>query len=243
MKKIVFGILALLMFWVRVQGQDMGWVIEQTPMVSAILNRVLDKAAPFTAKIILQVAGKAEATASTAMGTLEFKDGNMRCEAKLGEISSAQLTSNARSLVRQINGDIFILLTRADQKTNYLVLPGAQACLVMPLPSLKLSATESFGEENIDGHACLKDKMLVTTPLGATDEVFVWRAKDLKSFPIQVQIVDSGEVFRIVLRDAQTKPALAERFHVPVGLTRYTTIEDLLQSILLDRMKRRMGLE
>jgi hypothetical protein len=244
MKKLLVGLAAVLGLSPDGKGQDLAWLVEQAPMISMVLVQVLAQAPSFSAKVQVHVSGNADPDSSDASGTLEFQKEGMRWEAKLADITAAQLTANARSVVRQINGDQFLLLTRADQKANYLILSGAQCYLEGVLPALKLSRSkEPAGEATLQGHPCSKELLTAVRADGATNEVVVWRAKDLKSPPLQVQITDAGEFFRIRFTEAHFRTIPADRFQIPQNLAKYNSVEDLLQSVLLEKMKKRMGLQ
>ncbi len=80
-------------------------------------------------------------------------------------------------------------------------------------------------------------------PDGSTNEVLVWRTKELQNLPIQFQISSSGETLRLRLRDVRFQKIAPGRFELPAGLAKYGSVEDLVQSVLLDRVKKRIGLE
>src|SRR5262249_29869246 len=122
------------------QAQDVGWIVESSPLVSMILVKSLEKCSSFSAGVDVNISGKADPVPSSATGSLAFRGGSCRWDVKLGDIKSAQLTSNAKAVIRQINGDQFLLLTRPEEHANYLVLAQAQAYLEQPLPSLKLTS-------------------------------------------------------------------------------------------------------
>jgi hypothetical protein len=224
-------------------AQDVSWLVDEAPIVSAALVKVLEKCPPFSAEVSVNVTGKADPVPTTAAGSIDSQNGNLRWQVKLGDIRSAQLSSNAKAVVRQINGDRFLLLTRPDKHTNYLVLAGAHACLEQPLPSVKLSGKTASGTDTLDGRACSKERLRLTQPDGATNQLVLWRAKDLKNVPVQVEFSDSGQVIRVRFSNVRFQSQPGNAFDVPPGLSKYGSMEDLVQSVLLDKMKRRMGLD
>jgi hypothetical protein len=237
---ILAGLLALSLPAV---GQDVSWLLDEAPVVSMVLVKTLEKTPAFSAKVEINVSGKADPSPSAATGTIESQGGNLRWEAKLGDIRSAQLSQNARSVVRQINGEQFLVLTRSDQKANYLVLTGAQAYLEQPLPPMRLSSANSqAATERIDGRICSRERLRAVQSGGTTNEVVVWRAKDLKNLPVQIQFTDSGETVLVRFRDISVRAISTLRFQVPAGLAKYSSVEDLVQSVVVERVKKRIGL-
>jgi hypothetical protein len=227
-----------------VSGQDIGWLLEQTPTVSQILVKAFEKTAPFTARVEVSVAGKADPEVSAASAAAAFRNGSFRWDVKLKDVKSPQLSANAKSVIRQVNGEQFVVLIRPDEKVNYLLLPHAQAYLKQDFPPLKLSTTKGRSPtERLAGRECSKEKLTATPPNGEKSEVLVWRDRELKNFPVQIQITDAGEVIQLRFSDIQFRTGPPAKFAVPAGLTKYGTVEDLVQSVLLARLKKRMGLE
>lgn len=224
------------------KGQDISWMLEKAPLISAILARTIEKAPAFSAAVEVHVSSRIDPASTTAAALLQSQRGQMRWDLKLSDIKSAQLTPNTRAAVRQLNGERMLLLTRLDTNSNYLLLPGAKAYLQEELPGVRLSKAVRAGAEEVGPYHCVRER-LTSRHEGTTNHVTVWRADSLKGFPVQVQIVDGSEIFRIQFRDVKFRSIPREAFGVPAGLTRYTSFEDLTQSVLLEKLKRRMGLE
>jgi hypothetical protein len=224
-------------------GQDIGWLLDQAPVVSVVLAQALQKCPSFSAKVEVNVSGNADPSPSAASGQIASDGGNLRWTIELKDVQSAQLSAHARTVVRQINGEQFVLLTRPDQQSNYLVLPGARSYLEQPLPAVRLSRSKAqVLTERMDGHPCSKERWRVTRADGSTNEVLFWRAKDLKNLLLQLQFSDSGELIQVRFRDIKLRPLGPEYFQLPGGLAKYNSMDDLVQSVVLERVKKRMGL-
>jgi hypothetical protein len=224
-------------------GQDVSWLLDEAPVVSMVLVKVLDQCPSFSAKADIYVSGQADPSPSAATGAVEFQAGNLRWAVNLKDIASAQLSQNARAAVRQINGERFLLITRSDQKANNLVLPGARACVEQPLPAVRLAAVKSKAvTEQAAGRTCSKERLRAVRADGTANEVVVWRATDLKNLPVQIQFTDSGETIQVRFRDLSVRPIPSGQFRLSEGLSRYSSVEDMVQSVLLDRVKKRIGL-
>lgn len=237
-------ILALLLttaFGVR--AQDIAWMLEQAPVVSMVLARLLEKAPSFSARGEVQILSRAEPAPSTARGTVESKGGDLRWEINLADINSGQLSETAKTLLKQVNGDRLLLLTLRRAAVNELIFRRAGACIEQPLPQLKLSASRaSQATEVVAGHSCVRERITVRTAEGRTHDVVVWRAKDLQKLPIQVQFADGGEVIRIRFENVRLRAIQAQRFELPANLTKHETIEDMMQWVLAQKIRKRMGL-
>lgn len=225
-------------------GQDMGWLLEQTPVVSAVLLKTLDKGPAFSARAVVSVSGTADPMPSTATGRVEYVSGNLRWTVRLRDVESPQLSDTARAAVRQINGEQIQLITRSDHKANHWVLPGAKACLKQTLPTLRLSPAPKSprATDRIDGRVCTRERLRAVRPDGTTHDVVVWRANDPKDLPVQIQFTTSGETIQVNFQDMTVRTASGPPFPVPAGLSTYTSLEDLVQSVVVEKVKKRIGL-
>jgi hypothetical protein len=236
------ALLALLP-WIG-RGQDVSWAVEEAPFTSVVLLKALEKAPAFTAKVEVIVSGKDDPTPSVATGTVMYAVGKLRWDVKLADVKSPQLSQNARAVVRQINGDRFLMFTRSDLRGNYLVLTGANACLHQDLPQLKLTRTKDQARtETIDGLTCTAERWSSARAGGAACTVTTWKAKDRQGVACQIQITDTEQALKVRLKDIQFGRVPDDRFRVPEGLSKYESMEDLVQSVLLDKMKKRLGLQ
>jgi hypothetical protein len=229
-----------------VRAQDLTSLLEEAPTVAAAVAKALEKAPSFSGRVGVEVASRVErGSVSKATGTVESQSGRIRWLVKLGDIHSPHLTAHARSAVRQINGEQVLLLTRPDKAANYLVLSGCEAYLEQALPGVKLLSTTkgTAAKETLEGRVCTRESFTGKTSEGQSLNLIVWRATDLKNLPVQLQVTVGDSVFRVRFSEVRIRPVPAGVFHLPGGLSRYETVEDLVQSVLVTKMKRRMGLE
>lgn len=237
------ALLSLLLTSCAALAHDMGWLLEQAPRVSAILGKSMERYPSFTAKVEVVVSSSGETNSTAASGGLRFVKDHLRWEVNLTNIRSPHLTSNTRAAVKQLNGERMAVLTRLDQKSNYLLLLGARAYIEEPLPEIRLvTGRDRSPVEAVDGRECVRVRQTVRFPDGTTNELILWRPKEAKHPPVQFHVCIGPDRFEIKLRDVRFRALSANDFVVPQGLSRYTTLEDLVQSVVLDRLKRRMGL-
>ena len=235
-------LIALLAFTSGAHAQDIGWMLERVPVVSMVLAKSFERFPSFSARAEVKLSGKADPIPSGASGTIECGAGNLRWDVKLRDINSAQLSESARALLKRANGENLMLLTRPRLAANQLVLSGARAYVEEALPKVKLAVSRAVSNESIDGHPCVRERVTVLEEDGRTLEVMLWKATDLKRLPIQLRFTDAGEVIQVRLNNVRFREISARRFQVPVGLTKHENMEDLMQWVVVDKMRRRMGL-
>src|SRR5207302_5244975 len=87
------------------------------------------------------------------------------------------------------------MISRPDKKVAYMIYPGLQSYLENALaddeaagPDAKYEvATTELGREDVNGNACVKNKVVVTDEKGTKHEAVVWNAPDLKNFPVKMR--------------------------------------------------------
>jgi hypothetical protein len=93
----------------------------------------------------------------------------------------------------------------------------------MPLTKEDIDAFEKglklekspLGKETLDGHDCMKNKVVVTDTNGPVLQAVTWNAADLKDFPLQIEMKEKGNTVRMHFTQLQfTKPD-PQQFDVP----------------------------
>jgi hypothetical protein len=99
----------------------------------------------------------------------------------------------------------------------------------------KLEMTE-LAKETMDGHPCVKAKAVVTSKDGTKYESLVWKATDLKQFPIRIERTEGRMNVIMTFTDINLSKPGTELFDPPAGCTKYDSMQAMLQAILLKRM-------
>jgi hypothetical protein len=87
--------------------------------------------------------------------------------------------------------------------------------------------------DKVEGHHCEVQNVTVSSDDGSTTALRVWRASDLKGFPIQIAIQPDLE--RPALKLSKIRPASpgAELFAAPDGFTKYRTMQAMMSELML----------
>jgi hypothetical protein len=99
----------------------------------------------------------------------------------------------------------------------------------------KLEMTE-LAKETMDGHPCIKAKAVVTSKDGTKYESLVWKATDLKQFPIRIERTEGRMNVIMTFRDIDLSKPAPDLFEPPAGSTKYDSMQAMAQAILLKRM-------
>ena len=182
--------------------------------------------------------------AMTMPGKLSFDAGKSRFEMNMAEMKGAAMPPEAAAQMRAMGMDAIVTISLPDKKTVYLIYPGMQSYVENPLPEktagmtdddFKMETTE-LGHETVDGHECVKNKVVVTDKDGKKHESTVWNATDLKKFPVKIETAESGHKAVMHFKDVKfTKPA-ASAFEIPSDFKKYASMQTMMQEVMMKKM-------
>lgn len=167
-------------------------------------------------------------------------EGKVRTETDMTKLQGGRMPPEAVAHMQAMGMDKTVTITLPEKRTIYLIYPGLKAYCELATPAGS-SATESnrppkverteVGKETIDGHPCVKYKVVVTPGNEAPVNMLVWQAIDLKNYPIQTESeTGKGVVVTTRFQDInQSKPA-ASLFEPPSDYKRYDNVRELMMS-------------
>jgi hypothetical protein len=100
---------------------------------------------------------------------------------------------------------------------------------------LKIEITE-LGKETLEGHPCVKHKVVVTDTNGKQHESTVWNATDLKKFPVRIETGEGNAKARMNLTNVKFDKPDAKLFDPPANFTRYENVQTMMQQAVMKRM-------
>ena len=213
------------------------------PHLGGPLSKLFGDNQTFTASLEMQVTGKSGKTV-TMPGKLSYDTGKQRFDLNLADMKGGGSPPGAADQMKAMGMAENITIARPDKNIVYLVFPGMQGYVEMPMPKseraptntdFKVETTE-LGKETVDGHPCVKNKYIVTDNEGGKHESIVWNATDLKKFPVKIQTTESGdEVIMLFQNVSLAKPA-ASAFDVPSGCTKYPNMQTMIQQQMMKAM-------
>ncbi|MGO8929478.1 MAG: hypothetical protein ACLQU3_21650 [Limisphaerales bacterium] len=177
----------------------------------------------FTAKVDTQVLDAYQRQNVRLLMDFAAFEGKVRIEISLAQMQSKDLTPSKLAELKESGMERVISLFRPDKKVTYIVYPGTQSYLSMPLSKEDIDAFEKglklekspLGKETLDGHDCVKNKVVVTDAKGPVLRAVTWNASDLKDFPLQIEMKEKGNTVRMHFTQLRfTKPD-PQQFDVP----------------------------
>jgi hypothetical protein len=220
-----------------------------SPGLNAALVRFFGDITAFTAHLEIRMVDDKGAETLNAPMQFALLDGRMRGEIEIAKLKSNELPALASTAVESVGMDRVVTLVRPDNKESYLYYPSFQACIVAPiaredLEALKQPATlqkTPLGKETLNGHPCVKNKVIVSGPGGARHEAIVWNATDLKDFPLQIQTQDGADTIILRFQNVKFERPDPKLFNLPEGTVKYRNVTELTQAMVKKLLGQAIG--
>jgi hypothetical protein len=172
-------------------------------------------------------------------------DGKIRADIDMGRVKSKDMPPEAAASLKQMGMDKMVSIVRPDKKLTIIIYPTVKSYAEIPMSKedaadldkkYTLQSTK-IANETIDGHACQKNKVIVTGENGEKHEAIVWNASDLKQFPVQMQMNQPEANVVMRYNNVQLVRPNGAQFEAPAGFTKYNSVEKLMQ----DGMMKALG--
>jgi hypothetical protein len=213
------------------------------PQFSGAIDKLFGDNQSFSAALEVQMADAAGGTI-TMPGKFTFDSGKSRFEMDMTQSKGGQIPPDAAAQMKAMGMDRIVMIGRPDKKVAYMVYPGMQSYVENALSDAETTTapgdfkveTTELGKETVDGHPCVKNKVIVTGKDGTPHESTVWNATDLKNFPVKIQTTEQGREMSMLYKDiANTKPD-ASAFEPPSGYTKYDSMPAMLQAVMMKQI-------
>src|SRR5258706_2243163 len=200
--------------------------------------------ANFSANVEMDMKGGSLADSVKMPGKIAVADGKSRFEMDLTQIKSASMSESAQAQMKTMGLDKMVMISRPDKKANYMIYPNLQAHAEMAMANseaaekaseFKIEATE-LGKETVDGHPCVKVKAVVTDDKGVKSEATLWKATDLKNFPVKLEKTEDATLVTMLFKDVKFAKPEAKLFEPPADSAKYGGMQELMQGAIAKRL-------
>lgn len=177
-------------------------------------------------------------------GKIAYLEGKSRFEMDLTQAKGTPMRPEQAAQMKAMGMGEMIIISRPDKKISCLVYPGLQSHVEMPLQDgegagdltkFKVETTE-LGKETIDGHPCVKNKVVVTDDRGQKHESTVWNATDLKSFPLKIESIQNGSPVSMTFKDVKLAKPEARVFEAPANSTKYADMMQMMREGMMKKL-------
>jgi hypothetical protein len=146
------------------------------------------------------------------------------------------IPAEAVAQLKAMNMDKMVVISRPDKKVMYMIYPGLKSYVETALPDVATNEfkleTSELGKETVDGHACAKQKAVVTDSEGKKHEATVWKAADLKGVPVKIVQTEPNATITMTFKNVSTSKPAASLFEVPAEGTKYENPMALMQAAM-----------
>ena len=176
-------------------------------------------------------------------GKMSFDSGKSRFEMNMSEIKGGGLPPEAAEQMKAMGMDSMVSITRPDKNAMFIIYPGMQSYVENPLPNSGTNSPDDFkmettalGDDTVDGHSCVKNKVIITEKSGKKHESLVWNANDLKKFPVKIETTEGGHQAVMHFKNVVfTKPE-ASVFETPTDFKKYSSMQTMMQEVMMKKM-------
>ena len=200
------------------------------------LGLLFGKNTAFTATADMSVSGKKSDNMSMEMD-YAMLDGKVRTQMDMTKAKMGAKQSDGMEQMAAMGLNMIVTLVRPDKKMTYMMYPGLSGYCEFPQTiggqgtnaPPKIEKTE-LGKETIDGHPCVKNKVVITTDDGKQYEMFTWQATDMKDFPIKSEMKSGNDTITTVFKNIKLTAPPASLFEIPANLKKYGSMQEMMMS-------------
>jgi hypothetical protein len=240
MKKHTLAILSLSLVLAGSAYGQMGRM--PGPGYNSAMAKLFGDNKTFSADVEIQ-SGASDENQTTIPGKMIVDETKSRFEMNLGDAKGGRMPPSAIQQMKAMGMEKTVTISRPDLKLAYMLYPGMSAYVATPLKedttkpdSFKVESTE-LGKETVDGHPCIKNKVVVTDDRGKSHESTVWNATDMKKFPVKIVTSEGGNSATLLFKNVSTSKPDAALFNPPSDYKKY----DNSQTLMMEQMKKHMG--
>jgi hypothetical protein len=217
--------------------------------INAALTKLFGDITYFSAQADVQVLDKEQKEKVSTPMAFALLDGKVRVELDMTKMKNKDLPAGAAESMKQMGMDRVISITRPTEKSSYIIFPGLQSFVNMPLSKEEAETYEKnpklektpLGKETIDGHPCVKNKVVVTDDSGKQHEATVWNATDLKDFPLRIITTEKDDTVILRYKDVKLAKPDAKQFEKPADLKEYPDMQAMMQAVMMKMMQQGGG--
>src|SRR5262245_46974438 len=169
-----------------------------TPGWNAAMTKLFGDIKAFSARAEMRALNPSGQLAILVPMNFALLDNKVRLDIDMSRLTGPQAPPDQVALLKQMAMDRVACIVALDKKAMQLIFPSLSAYVETPLPEEEVAALSKdlklhrtpLGKETIDGHPCVKNRVIMSDGKGQNVEAVLWNATDLKDFPVQMQMND-----------------------------------------------------
>lgn len=206
-----------------------------SPGVSGSLIRLFGTNTAFTARFEYQLLGKDHQERIGIPMDFARLNHRIRVEVDMARMRNRE-QPNAVAQVKPLGMDQVVSVIRPDLGATLVMFPKLRSLVKLPMPPEEAEAFTKpgkmertrVGEEKMDGHPCVKYRVVAVDRQGQRREATVWNASDMRDFPICVATREGTDTVMMRFRQVQFVRPDAAKFEPPEGYSESASMEALM---------------
>jgi hypothetical protein len=211
----------------------------QGPQFTGPMAKLFGDHQSFSATLEFKAEGGSSGKSTTMECPMAFLNGMTRFEMDMTKMQGANIKPQAMAQMKRMGMDKIAVVSIPEKKITRTMYASMNAYVESALPDAstssasgtdyKISVTE-IGSDTIDGHQCVKNKVVVTEPSGTSHESTVWNAKDMDKFPLKIEMSDNGKQMSMMFKDVKLEKPDEALFNPPADAKKYDSMMDMMMS-------------
>lgn len=214
--------------------------------MSGALPKLFGDIKGFSADAEVRVVDSAQQEVASMPMQFAFLNEKVRVEMDLTKMKNREMPPGMADTLKQMGMAHVVSIIEPEKKQVYAIYPDQKAVLAMPLPKPQGGTTNqdqkprktALGKETLDGHPCVKNKVVVKDDQGQDLEATTWNATDMKDFPLKIETKEKENTSLIHFSNVQLTQPAASLFQPPAGFTEYKDPMALQQAIMQNATKK-----
>ena len=215
-----------------------------SPGVTASLIRLFGTNTAFTALAEVQILGLDQKERVGMPMTFTRLDSKIRVEVDVARMRNRE-QPDALARMAPLGLDRVISLIRPEQRTTWVAFPKLQSVVKLAMPPAEADAflkkanveRTRLAQEKMEGHPCVKQRVVITDDRAEKHEATVWIATDLRDFPVCVATREGNDTVVMRFRQVQFTRADVKIFEPPAGYTEYADMQALMAGAVVKYMR------
>lgn len=207
--------------------------------MSATIIKLFGDNRAFTAKAEVELLDGAQKQVALMPMDFSLLDKNIRVEMDLTQAKNREMPPGTLESLKQMGMARVTSIVNPSKKLAYVLYPDQKVLLSFALPNEQTNTPagsnlekKALGNETVDGHPCVKNKVTLTDDTGRPVDVVLWNATDLKDFPVQIQTKEGENTSMMRFRQVQLTKPDAALFEPPSDYSRFESQQEMMQAIL-----------
>jgi hypothetical protein len=217
------------------------------PKFDATFAKLLGEHQAFSAEMEYAVLDAENKPTSVAPGKLSFLEGKSRFELDMSRVKGSGMAGGLAAQLKTMGMAELVMIRRPDKSLKYLVYPGlasyAEEKLATDTKETKdktkavpRKEVTALGRETIEGHPCMKNKVVMIDDQEQRSEATIWNATDLREFPVRMEMVEDGKTTARIFKSIKLARPDSALFEPPADMTRYESPAAMIQGALMKAM-------